>query len=79
MAQRGRTSPRKIPKRHPESAPILNTQNLEQDLTDHDRLEHEEEQMAHVFHRIELDRSLGRDDPDDDMSENDPAPPEGNW
>ena len=78
MAQKGKAS-RRPPKHHPESVPILNPQTMDRDLTDHDRLEQEEEQIAHVFHRIDLDRSLGRDDPDDDMSENDQTPPEGNW
>lgn len=77
MAQKRKAS-RRIPKDHPEPVPIMNPQTMESDLPNVEKLG-EEEQVAHVLHRIELDRSLDRDEPDTDMSENDQAPPEGNW
>lgn len=63
-------------KHHPEPVPILNPQTLERDLTRQEKLE-EESEVAEALHKIELERSLDRDEPSDMFGDIDPAPPEG--
>lgn len=77
MARKGKDS-RKLMEDHPKPVHIINPQTMDDNVTDHDRLE-EDDQLAHVAHRVELQRSLDRDESDIDINDIDPAPPEGNW
>jgi len=63
-------------KRHPGSAPIMNADMLDREITEEEKME-ESDEVAMAIHKMELNRSLDRDEASEDIGDIDPAPPEG--